>query len=294
MARPSSEDLIAATAGTLTGESGLALDVDYVNAPGGYRELGVAPMHPPPGYSFGIGFSWTSRQVEALFRPDRFAGQLVRDLGDQVATFPEAWLGVLTDAAEAEVDVEVVINSERVSPAEAPAVEEWRSAEFVCSRRFDRRPTRDELHLEDALLAVGRSGLGLVLAGLSLEEIEPSPGSVTEGDTRAVTTTRYERSPLHRMRCINHFGWNCQVCELDFEDFYGPLGASFIEVHHLTPVSALGGATEVDPLADLIPLCSNCHSMVHRENPPVTPDELRRAIGRLDRKAASEAGGIIQ
>ena len=294
MAHPSSKDLIAATAGTLAGESGLALDVEYVNAPGGYRELGVAPMHPPPGYSFGIGFSWTSRHVEALFRPDRFAGQLVRDLGEQVATFPEAWLGVLTDAAEAEVDVEVVINSERVSPAEAPTVEGWRSAEIVCSRRFDRRSIGDDLHLEDALLAVGRSGLGLVLAGLSLEEVEPSLGSVTEGNARVMTATRYERSPVNRMRCINHYGWNCQVCGLDFEEFYGPLGASFIEVHHLTPVSTLGGAAEVDPLVDLIPRCSNCHSMVHRENPPVTPDELRRAIGRLDPEAASEAGGIIQ
>ena len=48
-----------------------------------------------------------------------------------------------------------------------------------------------------------------------------------------------------------------------FAKTYGDLGKEFIEVHHLHPVSE--GVREVNPVEDLIPLCSNCHSMIHRQ-----------------------------
>jgi predicted HNH restriction endonuclease len=39
-------------------------------------------------------------------------------------------------------------------------------------------------------------------------------------------------------------------------------------VHHLNPISQTEGEHEVDPVNDLIPLCSNCHSMIHRLEDP--------------------------
>ena len=54
----------------------------------------------------------------------------------------------------------------------------------------------------------------------------------------------------------------CQVCGTNFEKTYGDLGKAFIEVHHLYPVAQ--GERQVNPIEDLIPLCSNCHSMIHR------------------------------
>ena len=50
---------------------------------------------------------------------------------------------------------------------------------------------------------------------------------------------------------------------MNFEQTYGELGKDFIEVHHLHPVSQ--GERKVNPIEDLIPLCSNCHSMIHRQ-----------------------------
>jgi putative restriction endonuclease len=37
----------------------------------------------------------------------------------------------------------------------------------------------------------------------------------------------------------------------------------FIEVHHIVPLSA--GEQVVDPAKDLIPVCANCHRMLHHK-----------------------------
>jgi len=66
---------------------------------------------------------------------------------------------------------------------------------------------------------------------------------------------------------------------------YGELGEGFVEVHHIVPVSQMGGSYRIDPVRDLVPLCSNCHSMVHRTDPPMRPEALREHLHRL--KAAS-------
>lgn len=93
----------------------------------------------------------------------------------------------------------------------------------------------------------------------------PKPESYDklEGKKHEATVTKYERDQGNRNECIAHFGYVCQVCGMNFEQAYGELGKNFIEVHHLHPVSQ--GERPVDPIIDLIPLCSNCHSMIHRQ-----------------------------
>lgn len=92
---------------------------------------------------------------------------------------------------------------------------------------------------------------------------EPEPYDKLEGKKHEDTVIRYERDRGNRNECIAHYGYVCQVCGMDFEKTYGELGKSFIEVHHLHPVSQ--GERKVNPIEDLIPLCSNCHSMIHRQ-----------------------------
>lgn len=73
------------------------------------------------------------------------------------------------------------------------------------------------------------------------------------------------RNPQLRQRCIDRYGYQCQCCGMDFAEIYGDaLGANFIEVHHLKPISTFEteGIPE-DFVENLVPLCSNCHSMIH-------------------------------
>lgn len=70
----------------------------------------------------------------------------------------------------------------------------------------------------------------------------------------------------------------------DFEKTYGEHGMGFIHVHHLRPLSSLGEGYLVDPETDMVPLCPNCHAMVHRGNEamPLSLEALRRLIQRPD------------
>lgn len=85
----------------------------------------------------------------------------------------------------------------------------------------------------------------------------------TEGYCQQITVNRYERSSVARTACLNYFGYVCQVCQIDFERRYGELGRGFIHVHHKVPVSEIGPDYQIDPVKDLIPVCPNCHAMLH-------------------------------
>jgi predicted restriction endonuclease len=101
-----------------------------------------------------------------------------------------------------------------------------------------------------------------------------------EGQIRQVNITRHERNRALRQKCLEHYGYVCRVCGMNFEQQYGEIGKEFIEVHHLYPISNTDGEHEVDPITELVPLCCNCHSMIHRggrNGEPMKLDELIQA-----------------
>ena len=57
----------------------------------------------------------------------------------------------------------------------------------------------------------------------------------------------------------------CHVCGLDFQEVYGELGKDFIHVNHIKPLSEIDSTYVVDYKNDLIPICPNCHAMLHRK-----------------------------
>jgi hypothetical protein len=107
------------------------------------------------------------------------------------------------------------------------------------------------------------------------DEIVDTSGTIFEGAKQQVTVNRYERSPKARTKCLAHHGHRCKVCDLDFAERYGDIGRGFIHVHHLIPLADIGEKYEIDPLNDLIPVCPNCHAMLHKRIPPVTVEALR-------------------
>jgi predicted HNH restriction endonuclease len=102
----------------------------------------------------------------------------------------------------------------------------------------------------------------------------------TEGRALLVPVTIYERNQAARLECIRHYqSWACQICEFDFCQQYGEIGKNFIHVHHLTLISERQGEEyTIDPCKDLIPVCPNCHAMLHKRKPSYTPEELKKFV----------------
>ena len=74
----------------------------------------------------------------------------------------------------------------------------------------------------------------------------------------------YVRSASAREKCKQHYNYTCQICGIKMDDVYGELGLGFIEVHHLIPIHLFDDTHIINPLEDLITLCPNCHSMIHK------------------------------
>jgi len=113
------------------------------------------------------------------------------------------------------------------------------------------------------------------------EEVDEDDGLVLEGARRSVVVNIYERDPNARRRCLNHWKPKCQVCRFDFGAIYGALGEGFIHVHHLQPLGELREEYQLDPIADLRPVCPNCHAMLHRQSPPLTIEQLQEILDEV-------------
>jgi 5-methylcytosine-specific restriction protein A len=101
------------------------------------------------------------------------------------------------------------------------------------------------------------------------------PKLYSEGRARQLLVNAYERDPKARKACIAHYSCKCQVCDFDFGQAYGTRGDGFIHVHHRIPLATIAKAYTVDPIKDLIPVCPNCHAMLHYGPKPPSVEELR-------------------
>jgi 5-methylcytosine-specific restriction protein A len=110
---------------------------------------------------------------------------------------------------------------------------------------------------------------------------------LVEGATKQVTVNAYERNAGARAKCLAKFGYSCCVCSFSFERAYGELGRQYIHVHHLVPLSEIQAEYVVDPLKDLVPICPNCHAMVHRTIPAQSIAELQSILSQVRNEGSS-------
>ncbi len=64
---------------------------------------------------------------------------------------------------------------------------------------------------------------------------------------------------------------------------YGEIGKGFIHVHHLKLLSVIRDKYEVDSIKDLIPLCPNCHAMIHKSGEPFSVEKLKERLKESNR-----------
>ena len=70
----------------------------------------------------------------------------------------------------------------------------------------------------------------------------------------------------------------CEVCNFDFYEIYGDAGKEFCEIHHLNPLHKCDGEITTK-LSDLAVVCSNCRRILHRSNPMLSVEDLKKIIG---------------
>ncbi|MFC0457655.1 restriction endonuclease [Arthrobacter liuii] len=107
---------------------------------------------------------------------------------------------------------------------------------------------------------------------------EVAAGTLPPGAVSNVQVNRYERDPDARRACLAFHGTSCAACGFSFESTYGGSGAGAVAVHHVVPPAMLDSAYQLDPIADLIPLCHNCHAVAHGVTQPRSVSELRSII----------------
>jgi 5-methylcytosine-specific restriction enzyme A len=96
-----------------------------------------------------------------------------------------------------------------------------------------------------------------------------------EGAMRRITINAYERDPRARAACISHYGSSCSICGFNFAEVFGA-GTRCIHVHHLRPLAEIRKDYIVDPIADLRPVCPNCHAVIHSQFPALTIDKVKK------------------
>lgn len=100
-----------------------------------------------------------------------------------------------------------------------------------------------------------------------------------EGALNEIYNNKYERNQNARNKCIEYYGAKCQICGFDFSKVYGNEFKYKIHVHHKVPLSEIKKEYIVDPIKDLIPVCPNCHMILHSKKDGVyTIEEVIKII----------------
>jgi 5-methylcytosine-specific restriction protein A len=245
---------------------------------------GVFPTIRPSDLEVGNGFcivlARTHRQLEASFRADNFAAGLLRRMAEADEQSRQTFRVLLEQTRIDGAQVYVAVNGASADPLPTSS-DSWQRFELDVTCRLPAGRLSPEIYAEKALF-VASVCLTLSLALLPVEETGSTTAKealgLPEGARIRIEVNRYERSPVNRAACISHFGTSCSACGFSFGEAYGVQGEGYVEVHHRYPVSQMGADYFVNPVRDLVTVCSNCHSMLHRTNPPMTVEDLKTML----------------
>jgi len=239
----------------------------------------LSDLKPPHGFDVTVKLSWKSFAIR--FIQDSFSGNLVQDMG-----VPDIGKRTVSASFIKALDQYAGTFSFKVNGAEVDShdVRNWPETWTTLELNYDRLGIEPDLEMFldgcSEIFHLYLDYLGVIVSLLPVEKDsyeEPLEG-LPEGILVRGKVNRYERNRLNREACIAIKGTTCQVCGFNFTDVFGELGDGFIHVHHVIPVSQIGEGYVVDPSKDLVPVCANCHSMMHRTDPPKTVDELKAII----------------
>lgn len=204
-------------------------------------------------------------RLSIVAKPEKFAGNFLKLLNEsdqhKRANFVSLW-------QNAPGEIKLTVDGILVSPISfMNNNSDWSSFEI----RYTLLPFVDD----SSLLEICET-----ICGMFLSLIDYHVAGYEEGRKINVHMDKYERNPINRRICLSAKGYTCVICGFNFEEKYGNVGKSTIEVHHTVPVSEMGEGYVVKPIEELEPVCSNCHTIIHKKNPPYSVEEVKNFLNR--------------
>lgn len=216
-------------------------------------------------------------------QPQKYAAGMIKDIQHSGMEKRAVFLKYLDLFLKKKSKVEVYINQQSRDMHEQSSWDgDWKKFRIRATRIMTGEPENDNI-VSTAVEWAGIS-VGMMLSLLNIESSDEEEKRFLEGGVQKALVNRYERNPANRELCLAANGYLCKVCGFDFEKVYGELGQHFIHVHHIRKVSSYEKQYYLDPITDLIPVCPNCHAMLHRVDPPINPEELKHLMKEVNRE----------
>ena len=271
----------------LTERFGLEVDVSSSPVNDG-QEIKIIPHGISSTISFRVELHLGWRTITASFIPGNYASELVSGIRFSSESQRSAF-AVFADSLESK-GAKISLNfDDHLADASEPASwpKDWTTI-HISMKKVGVVVEQPAGYDFDAVFPWAAGFLGLAVSLLPLEERTDSPSEgESEGAVLLRVVKQYERSRINRATCIEIHGTGCKICGFNFGSSYGEIGDGFIHVHHVVPISEMEGGYILDPAKDLIPVCPNCHSMLHRRNPALLPGELIQILNKERRGQSS-------
>jgi 5-methylcytosine-specific restriction protein A len=253
--------------------------------------ISFTDLHPHETIGARVTFEFRGIRSEVFFGP--FAGMTLERLAAAQQSAMERFVSHCETLQRSNVIVEL-----RLDGVETPITEfagrrgQWSRIGWALKSRPMVVPSLEDNSTQQLVAHWGALTLSLALDLLDLEPINElsvamSEGVRYEGRELEVLSRRYERDRIARELCIAHFGYACVACSRVLADVYGIVAHQFIHVHHKNPLSLKKSEAVVDPVHDLVPVCPNCHAMLHQKSPPYSVEELREMLKRQARSSSN-------
>ena len=266
-------------------DTGLRFDGKVVTRKGG-TILRFVYVDLPQNSGFEILVELGYRHIESTFKLQTFSGHLI-NLMQSTSVEIKKIVQDLLEANSAQAEIILRLNNRTLDyPDIVDFSDDWKDIEIqLISKPIDSDIDLELIqNIDELILFWTEKTISIIYPLLPLEgDIEVSidailEKSAEEGRQYQVTSTRYERKRQNRVACLAYYGFDCMICGFNFFEKFGDIGAGYIHVHHLIPVSLIGEGYKINPIQDLIPVCPNCHAMLHSKTPPLMPEELKTIL----------------
>lgn len=271
-----------AIAAQVSRECGLAFE-GRVGPAGLEPSIILVPSGYPPAQTFSVKITQQWKSLRVSFEQGAYSGELINEMGRADETGRNAFRAVLAATRAAGATIELTINNQKWAvDSDPPWGRTWSTLGLVL--RKGQLPLGVDGRESDTSLIVAWSSrlAACLVALLPLEDVEEriDAGAVglPEGAVTRVEVNRYERDRRNRAAALAIHGFNCNACGVKLSDVYGEIALDFIEVHHVTPVSEVGENYQVNPATDLVPLCPNCHAIIHRDPQTMSVNALKERL----------------